>query len=142
MFFLARFFEPPVFSLYVRIRTNATCCLNLLSWVGCRSFYKWHLQYLVFFARSNGKNCYILIFFLVGGRGLIFNSPFPSCSKPLFQTEAKCKAIAMKMILYCPANKIHFHKKGFPLSLALKVRDYETRNWPYFAYNCDDHVFI
>ena len=60
-------------------------------------------------------------------RRLIFNSPFTSCSKPLFQTEAKRKAIDRRMILYSRANKIHFHKKGFPLSLALKVRGYETR---------------
>ena len=41
---------------------------------------------------------------------------------PLFQTQAKCKAIDMKIILYSHANKTHFHKKGFALSLVLKVR--------------------
>ena len=35
--------------------------------------------------------------------------PFSSCSKPLFQSEAKCETI-------------DFHKKGFALSLVLKVR--------------------
>ena len=35
--------------------------------------------------------------------------PFSSCSKPLFQSEAKYEAI-------------DFHKKGFALSLVLKVR--------------------
>ena len=29
--------------------------------------------------------------------------------KPLFQSEAKCEAIDMKMILYSHANKTHFH---------------------------------
>ena len=28
----------------------------------------------------------------------IINSPFPSCLKPLFQSEAKCEATDMKMI--------------------------------------------
>ena len=36
-----------------------------------------------------------------------------SCLKLLFQSEAKCKAIDMKMIFYSYANKIHFQKKGF-----------------------------
>ena len=69
-FFLPRFFEPPVFPLYIRIRTNATCCFNLLSWGGCRSFYKSHLQYLVFcFASSNGKKLLHSDFFGGGGGG-------------------------------------------------------------------------
>ena len=43
---------------------------------------------------------------------------FPSCSKPLFLSEAKCKANDMKMIIYSHANKTHLQKKGF-LHLAL-----------------------
>ena len=43
------------------------------------------------------------------------NSPFPSCSKPLFKSEAKCKTIDMKIIFYSHTNKTHFHKKGFVL---------------------------
>ena len=43
---------------------------------------------------------------------------FLSCSKPLFQSEVKCKANDMKMIIYSHANKTHLHKKGF-LLLAL-----------------------
>ena len=31
------------------------------------------------------------------------------------------------MILYSYANKIHFHKKGFVLSLVLKARVFESR---------------
>ena len=45
------------------------------------------------------------------------NRPFSSCSKPLFQSEAKCEAI-------------DFHKKSFALSLVLKVRVLGTQKWP------------
>ena len=49
--------------------------------------------------------------------------PFPSCSKPLFQSEATCKAIDMnKCFFYSHVNIIHYHKKGVALSLFLKVR--------------------
>ena len=37
------------------------------------------------------------------------NRPFSSCSKPLFQSEARCEAV-------------DFHKKSFAFSLVLKVR--------------------
>ena len=52
---------------------------------------------------------------------------FPSCSKLLFQSEAKCEAIDMKMIFYSYANETHFHKKGFTLGLVVKVRVFGTR---------------
>ena len=39
------------------------------------------------------------------------NTSFPSCFKPLFESEAKCRAIDMKVIFYSHANKTHFHKK-------------------------------
>ena len=42
--------------------------------------------------------------------------PFLSCSKPLFQSEAWCKTIDMKMIFNSHANKTRFHKKGFHLA--------------------------
>ena len=47
--------------------------------------------------------------------------------KPLFQNEAECEAIDMEMIFYSHTNKTHFHKKGFALSLVLKVRIVGTR---------------
>ena len=47
--------------------------------------------------------------------------------KPLFQNEAECEAIDMEMIFYSHTNKTHFHKKGFALSLVLKVRIFGTR---------------
>ena len=52
--------------------------------------------------------------------------PFPSCPKPLFQSEAKCEAIDGKVLFYSHANK-PFHKKGFALSLVLKVGVFGTR---------------
>ena len=58
-----------------------------------------------------------------------YNWPFPSCSKPLFQIEAKCEACDTKMVFYFHANKTHFHKKGFALCLVLKVRVFGTRKW-------------
>ena len=58
------------------------------------------------------------------------NRPFPGSKKSHFQSEAKCEAIYMKMIFNYDANKIHFHNKGFALSLVLKVRFFGTRKWP------------
>ena len=60
---------------------------------------------------KNGYSCALL------------NRPFRSCPMPLFQSEAKCEAIH----IYFPAKKTDFHKKGFSLCLALKVRVFETR---------------
>ena len=59
------------------------------------------------------------------------NRPFRSCLKPLFPSEAKCGVIDMKMILYSHANKIHFHSKGFALSLVSKVRVFGTWKWSF-----------
>ena len=52
--------------------------------------------------------------------------------KPQFQSEAKWEAFDMKTIFNSYANKSHFHKKGFALSLVLKVRAFETQKWPVF----------
>ena len=41
---------------------------------------------------------------------------------PLFQSEAKCEAIDMMINFQSHSNKTHFNKKGFALSLLLKVR--------------------
>ena len=50
-------------------------------------------------------------------------------SKPLLQSEAKCKAIDMQIIFYSHA---HFYKKGFALALLVsKVRMAGTRNIAY-----------
>ena len=51
------------------------------------------------------------------------------CPKPLFQSEAECETIEVKMIFYSHANKTHFHKKGFTLSLVWKVKIFGTRKF-------------
>ena len=56
---------------------------------------------------------------IVGNRA---NRPFPSFHKPLFQCEAYTELLIWKLFLYSHANKTHLHKKGFALSLVLKVR--------------------
>ena len=58
------------------------------------------------------------------------NRPFPSSKKSLFQSEANCEAIYMKMSFNYNANKTHFHNKGSALSFVLKVRFFGTRKWP------------
>ena len=75
----------------------------------------------------------------IGGKFLAFlywkfkhisNKPFPSCPKPLFQSEAKCETIDMKLwFFYSYANKTPFHNKGFALSRVLNGGVFETRNW-------------
>jgi len=38
------------------------------------------------------------------------NRPLPICPKPLFQSEAKCEAIDIKInFSYSYVNKFHFH---------------------------------
>ena len=49
---------------------------------------KWDLQLLIVTAALSP--------FLVPGNILQINRPFPSCPKPLFQSEAKCQANDMK----------------------------------------------
>ena len=56
---------------------------------------------------------------------IIHKGHYPSCPKPQFQSEAKCKAIDM----HSRANKTHFHKKGFALSLVLKGKLFGNRRW-------------
>ena len=57
--------------------------------------------------------------------------PFLSYLKPLFQSEAKCKAIDVKMIFSSYASITHFHNKGFALNLVLKVKGFGTQKWPF-----------
>ena len=59
------------------------------------------------------------------------NRLFSSCSNPLFQSEAKCEAIDMKMFFCSHANGAYYHKKGFPVSLISNERLFGlTRKWP------------
>ena len=46
----------------------------------------------------------------------LFLQFWPTCSEPLFQSEAKNEDIDIKMIFNSRANKPHFHKKRFALS--------------------------
>ena len=47
------------------------------------------------------------------------DGPFPNYSKPLFQGEAKCEAVDKEMIFHFHANKSHFHRTSFAISLVL-----------------------
>ena len=55
------------------------------------------------------------------------NSPFPSCTQPSFQTEAKCKTIHMDMSFLLHANTTYIHMNSFALGLGLKRRLRATR---------------
>ena len=48
------------------------------------------------------------------------------CPKPLFQSEAKCETIDMKMSFHSHANKTLSNEKGFTLRIVLKVRIFGT----------------
>ena len=56
--------------------------------------------------------------------------PFTLGPKPLFQSEALCQTIDLKMIFHSHSNKTHFQKKSFALSLlALKsATDHKNRH--------------
>ena len=58
------------------------------------------------------------------------------CPKPLFQSEAKCETINMKMSFHSHANKTLSNEKGFTLSIVLKVRIFGTISffsWGHFV---------
>ena len=60
--------------------------------------------------------------YILGGKSKACTSnklKFPSSPHPLFQSEAKCKAIDMKMILYSHANKTHFPRKVLHCAVSL-----------------------
>ena len=54
--------------------------------------------------------------------------PFPSWPKPLFQSEAKSKAIDMKIVFYCHAKKIVFTRNVLHLALFWKWEFLELGN--------------
>ena len=63
------------------------------------------------------------------------NRPFLSFFKPLYQSEAKCEVIDMEMTSFLMQIKLictRKIKKGFALSLGLKVRDFGTWKWPIY----------
>ena len=51
----------------------------------------------------------------VRDKWVITNSLLPSRPQPLFQSEAKCKAIDMKMFFYSHANRTHFSQENWDL---------------------------
>ena len=71
----------------------------------------------------------------------ISNWRFSSCLKPLFQSEAKCEAIHMKMIFILMHLKLVFSNKCFTLSLVLKERVFGTRKWPFRSCNQGKHRY-
>ena len=59
-----------------------------------------------------------------------YNVGISELPQPLFQSEARCETIDMKMSFHSLVNKTHFHFKGFVLDLALKQRQNPTWKWP------------
>ena len=55
------------------------------------------------------------------------NKPFPSSTHSLFQNEAKCKTLLVKMRFISFGIKNHFYISSFVLSLAMKQRLRGTR---------------
>ena len=58
--------------------------------------------------------------------------PFPSCRKPLFQSEAKCDAVDMKNdFFYSPATeaKLIFTRKVLYLASFCRMIVFGTRKW-------------
>ena len=107
---------------------------------------KWHSLNCPFFVDSfdliTGKGINVLLFWsidTVEHLDLMLNGKFwnPLADRTghfraaqSFCFKARSRAIAMKMFIYCHANKPHFHKKGFGLNLVLEVRVLQTGKWP------------
>ena len=72
----------------------------------------------------------------------LFNGPFPSSPRSLFQSEGRCSASDMEIIFHSHANKTHFQKKGCAPSLILKVRVFGTRKWPIFATSLRSEILV
>ena len=67
---------------------------------------------------------------------MVWNWPFPSCCKPHYQSEAKCKVFIMEISFHSCANKTNFHMESFAISLAYKMRFTATRKWPIGGLHC------
>ena len=61
------------------------------------------------------------------------NTPFPICLKPFFLSEAKCKAIDMKIIFHSCANELKFTSKVCTLP-CFESDSLGTQKWPILAY--------
>ena len=60
------------------------------------------------------------------------NRPFVCYPKALFQSEARCKPINLKMIFILIQIKTIF--TSFALNFVLKVRVFRSRKWPIFQH--------
>ena len=60
--------------------------------------------------QSHGENCRLghIIKSDIQLPSIKVNKPFPSCLKPLFQSEAKCEAVDIEIYFHYYANKTHF----------------------------------
>ena len=127
---LARFFFSRSDELVISVQSSCLLpgCMCLRFHLRCRaetkslqtSMVSWRESYLM---EPEGKSFGAIKIHQIGGKG---SKPFLTCHKPLFQSEAKCEAIDMKTTFNSHANKTHFHKKGFALSLVLIMRVFET----------------
>ena len=116
-----------------KCKMHARCQRNVLTishlgWMMCwLPGYEAHLTRLQLVKTS-------LIFFYVGTMDCkaANNRPYPSCSKPLFQSKASCKSIDMKVIINSYANKTRFHRKSLLLASFWKWEVLELGNGQFF----------
>ena len=86
------------------------------------------------FARKT--NCFLTLKLPILLCGVIWlfdlvNKRFPSCPKLKARLSARpLISFDMNIPFYSHANRTHYHKKVFALSLVLKVKDFKTLKWP------------
>ena len=66
--------------------------------------------------------------------GQYMDEPFPSSKILYFQNYIKCKTILVKICFICMGIRIHFHIRGFALSLTLKQSLWAT--WKNDRFSC------
>ena len=65
------------------------------------------------FKGGEGESFSAITIYQIGGKG---SKPFPSRTKPLFQSKAKCEAINMKITFILMQIKLNFVKKALLLA--------------------------
>ena len=78
--------------------------------------------YAKFWGNKQRALWYVLVF------SRVVNRPFSSCL--CSKARLTAKPVSMKMSFNSLAKKTRFHRKGFALSLVLKVRVFGSRKWP------------
>ena len=68
--------------------------------------------------------------------GIFWSGQWTIFELPLFQSQTNCEATDVKMSFNFHAKKTRFHRKGFALSLVLKVRVFGSRKWPVGHLRC------